>query len=242
MKTSPPLPWAWWAVPLAIAALVLVLGELTDVDRAIMRLAFDPGSRSFPLRSNFWLEVVMHHWTKYAVAGLAGAAATRYVLGVAFPGLCSGRRLWLFLALALVLAPASVTLGKAASDRPCPWDIDEFGGHVRYTRLLEPPSSHIERGRCFPAGHASTGFALMAVYFVGFAARRRRAARWGLALGVGAGLVLGSGRILQGAHFLSHVLWSGLFCWTVMVVLYWMILHRSGEVAIGFVPLATTHR
>src|SRR6185503_18950793 len=118
------------------------------------------------------------------------------------------------------LAPLSVTLGKAVSTRHCPWDIDEFGGLVPYTRLFEPNAPHVEPGRCFPAGHASTGFALMAFYFAAYARGKRRAAQVALWIGVTAGIVLGLGRVMQGAHFVSHVAWSGLLCWVVMVMLY----------------------
>jgi membrane-associated PAP2 superfamily phosphatase len=49
-----------------------------------------------------------------------------------------------------------------------------------------------------------------------------------LGAGIAAGLLLGIGRIARGAHFLSHVLWSGLVCWLVMVCLYGMLTDRRG--------------
>jgi membrane-associated PAP2 superfamily phosphatase len=39
--------------------------------------------------------------------------------------------------------------------------------------------------------------------------------------------LLGYGRVLQGAHFPSHVAWSGLLCWIVMVALYAAFFGRS---------------
>ena len=65
----------------------------------------------------------------------------------------------------------------------------------------------------------------MAFYFAAYAMHRPRAARYALAFGVFAGLLLGAGRVLQGAHFASHVLWAGLVCWSVMVLLYALIVH-----------------
>jgi len=76
------------------------------------------------------------------------------------------------------------------------------------------------QGQCFPAGHASTGFALMAFYFAAYRARRHALARAALSIGVLAGLLLGISRIAQGAHFVSHVLWAGLICWLVMLALH----------------------
>jgi membrane-associated PAP2 superfamily phosphatase len=118
----------------------------------------------------------------------------------------------------------SVTTGKAISSRHCPWDLDEFGGLVPYSHLLEPLPDGVKPGHCFPAGHASTGFALMAFYFAAYALARPRAARHALLFSLAAGSVLGFGRVLQGAHFVSHVLWAGIFCWMVMLLLYRALL------------------
>ena len=219
----------WVVVPALLAIVLLVLNAATDLDRVLTRLVFDAPSAGFPLRTNFWLDVVMHHWAKYAVASLGCLVAASLVLSFVLPTLRRERRLLLFLTLALALAPLSVAVGKASSVRHCPWDVDEFGGFVPYTRLFEPPTPGVEPGHCFPAGHASTGFALLAFYFAAYARRMRSTARVLLAIGIAAGLALGFGRMLQGAHFLSHVLWSGLLCWMVMVVLYMIVMREPGE-------------
>ena len=228
LRPSVAAPLRWVVVPALLAIALLILNATTDLDRALTRLVFDAPSAGFPLRTNFWLDVVMHHWTKYAVASLGCIIAGSLVLSFVLPTLRPQRRLLLFLTLALALAPLSVTVGKATSVRHCPWDVDEFGGFVPYTRLFEPPTPGVDPGHCFPAGHASTGFALLAFYFAAYARRMRSTARVLLAIGITAGLALGFGRMLQGAHFLSHVLWSGLLCWMVMVMIY-MIVMREPE-------------
>ena len=43
-------------------------------------------------------------------------------------------------------------------------------------------------------------------------------------VGFAAGLLLGMARVVQGAHFLSHNLWSGLVCWLVILALYLAII------------------
>jgi membrane-associated PAP2 superfamily phosphatase len=220
-----PLRWVWTAA--LIAVLLLVIDLTSDLDRTLTRYAFDARAAEFPLRTNFWLDVVLHHWTKYAVATLWSLIAGAFVLTFVVPALRLDRRILLFLMLAIGLAPLSVTIGKTMSAKHCPWDVDEFGGYVPYTRLFEPVAAATSRGHCFPAGHASTGFALMAFYFAAHRQRMRIAAPLALAAGIGAGLALGYGRVLQGAHFPSHVAWSGLLCWTVMVGLYAAMFGRS---------------
>jgi membrane-associated PAP2 superfamily phosphatase len=146
------------------------------------------------------------------------------------------RRLLAFLLLSMTLSPLSVAFLNATSSRHCPWDIDEFGGSVAYSHLFERPPPGAPPGHCFPAGHASTGFALLAFYFTAYA-RRRQSARYALPLALFAGLVLGFGRVLQGAHFTSHVLWASVSCWAVMVALY-MALLAGRPVGNGRIALA----
>lgn len=220
-----PLWWLW--VPAVLAIALLVLDRTTDFDRALTRYAFDPALADFPLRDNFWLDVVMHHWTKYAVATLGCLAAGALVLTFALPALPLDRRTLLFLVLAIGLGPLSVTAAKAVSARHCPWDVDEFGGYVPYERLFAPAAPSSRPGHCFPAGHASTGFALLAFYFTAYRRGMRKAAPLALAAGIATGVGLGWGRVLQGAHFPSHVAWAGLLCWTVMVGLYAAVFVRS---------------
>jgi membrane-associated PAP2 superfamily phosphatase len=178
---------------------------------------------------NFWLDVVMHHWTKYAVALVGCLAGGALLLTYVVPALNLDRRILLFLVLAIGLAPLAVTIAKATSARHCPWDVDEFGGYVPYEKLFAPLSHGVRPGHCFPAGHASTGFALMAFYFAAHRRRMRFGAPLALAGGIAAGHFLGYGRVLQGAHFPSHVAWAGLMCWIVMVGLYVAVFGRRSE-------------
>lgn len=213
-------------VPL-IAAVALLGLEATDIDRTVSNWFFDPAAGGFPLRNSFFLDVILHHWPKYAVVLIAVLALAGFVLSYRIPALQPERRVLLFLFLALALAPASVSALKSVSGKYCPWDLEQYGGFAPYSRLLEPAPPSFKAGRCFPAGYASTGFALMAFYFVGRARRQPRLARAGLATGLAAGAVLGLGRMLQGAHFLSHVLWSGLVCWIVIAALHAVIIERA---------------
>lgn len=229
-KNAAPAPRRWFVVPVLVAALLLFIEHTTDLDRALTRLAFDSAASGFPLRQSFWLEVVMHQWAKGAVVTIACVTVGLSMLSFVLPSLAAHRRTLVFLSLALALAPLSVTAAKSVSSRHCPWDVDEFGGFAPYTRLFEADAANVEPGRCFPAGHASTGFALMAFYFAAYARRKRRFAQVALAFAITCGMLLGAGRVLQGAHFASHVIWSGLLCWCVMVGLYAACL-REGRAA-----------
>lgn len=140
------------------------------------------------------------------------------------PALREQRRLLLFLSLAMTLATAAVSFLKSGSPRHCPYDLIEFGGLEAHLGLFEAARPGHTLGHCFPAGHASAGFCLLAFYFAGHALGRRGLALAGLWGGFGAGMAFGMARVAQGAHFLSHNLWSAGVCWLVILVLYIAIM------------------
>jgi membrane-associated PAP2 superfamily phosphatase len=201
--------------------------ETTDIDRMVTYWTFDATTHTFPLRHAFLLEKVLHDWAKYVVQVFALCVLCAFLMTWRIARLRPYRKMLLFLWLALALATSSVTLLKDITHKDCPWDLEEFGGYAPYLRLFDAAQSAYKPGRCFPAGHASTGFSLMALYFVGHVLNNRRLAWGGLIFGIGAGFLLGGARMLQGAHFLSHTLWSAVVCWVVIVTLYWAFYMRK---------------
>ena len=209
------------ALALALALLVL---ETTSLDTGVTGWFYDTAAGVFPLRYNAFLEIVGHQWTKGLVAAIASIIFAMLLLTLVIEELRPQRRLLLFISLSLTLAPLAVALLKAASVRHCPWSLIEYGGFAPHLTLFDLAPAGIAAGHCFPAGHASTGFSLLAFHFAGRAMGNATLARLGLAVGIAAGIALGLGRIAQGAHFASHVLWSGLVCWTTIVTLFTLIM------------------
>jgi membrane-associated PAP2 superfamily phosphatase len=80
-----------------------------------------------------------------------------------------------------------------------------------WSHFLQPDGGS---GRCFPAGHASAGFAFFGGYFA-FRDDAPGIARLWLGAALLAGLLLGIAQQMRGAHFMSHTLWSGWICWSV---------------------------
>lgn len=91
---------------------------------------------------------------------------------------------------------------------------------------MHPPPAPANPGRCRPGGHASAGFSLLALFFV-LRDRRPRAARIALVVALGLGSLFSLGRMLQGAHFLSHNLWTLLINWVICVLTYRWLLYRA---------------
>ena len=216
---------------LPIAALLLAL-ESSGIDSAISNWFYDPVAGTFPLRYNPYLEVYGHQWARQLVTVAAGCVIATFLLSFLLPQLRPRRRLLLFLSLALTLAPLAVVLLKALSVRHCPWSLQEYGGFAQHLALFYAAPPGFTPGHCFPSGHASTGFCLFAFYFAGHALGNRRLARAGLWSSLAVGLALGMVRVAQGAHFMSHNLWTALVCWLVSLALYVAVVGLPGNTSL----------
>lgn len=170
-------------------------------------------AQGFPLQHNWWLEKVLHSkMQRFAwIVTLGLALMIRWPLGP-FRAMPRADRAWLV--VGILLAVLAIQLLKRGSHTSCPWSLTEFGGKAAYVSHWLWGVRDGGRGHCFPAGHASTAFCYLAAYFWLRPWAPRMARIW-LAATVVAGLALGGVQMVRGAHYLSHVLWSGWFCWVV---------------------------
>jgi len=129
------------------------------------------------------------------------------------------RRAGVYLMLSLALCHILVNpVLKKHYNRARPKETALFNGQRPFTPVLQFPAGD-EKGRGFPSGHAAAGFSFVAIYFA-FRDHRKALAGIGLFIGLAHGLINGAGRILQGAHFPSDVLWSFGVVWFACWALY----------------------
>jgi membrane-associated PAP2 superfamily phosphatase len=216
--------WACLGLP-AVTAVVLVLLELTNVDMDIATLAWDPQAGDFIGRHSYFLENILHDRAKQAVIALAVLAAIGFAASFRVQRLQTWRRELGCLVLSMALATGFVTPVKVLTGVQCPWSLTQFGGKETYSELLSPRPATSKPGLCWPGGHATTGFTLFALFFI-FRDRKPRLARAGLVLAFTLGTVFSLGRMLQGAHFLSHNVWTAVFCWLICLGCYGALLYR----------------
>jgi len=128
------------------------------------------------------------------------------------------------LLMSLALSLAGVALLKHSLPMDCPWDLQPFGGSQPFTGLFSPWPTNRAPNACFPAGHASIGYAWLGLYFFClklYPALARPVLLLSLALGIGLGLV----QQLRGAHFISHDIASAAWCWSMACLCaYWPAL------------------
>jgi membrane-associated PAP2 superfamily phosphatase len=141
------------------------------------------------------------------------------------------RRDLLVAVLTLATAPLFVGFLKGATNVHYPCNIERYGGNVRYVRTFERFPEDIrpaKRERGFPAGHASGGFALLAL--AGMATTRRGTCAT-IAIALAAGWWMGSYQMLRGVHYLSHTVTTMLLCW--LTFLAWRMLACRASMGIS---------
>lgn len=102
---------------------------------------------------------------------------------------------------------------KTFSNTSCPWDLQYFGGVANYVSHWALGVKDGGNGGCFPAGHASAGFAFIGGFFAFRHSVPKSAWRW-FAGAMLVGLVLGIAQQVRGAHYMSHTFWTAWLCWT----------------------------
>ena len=210
---------------LAILSLLVIFGffEATGVDLAIQDLFYQPKGRWLVDREDPGLRMLFYTGPKYLIVAVAlslifvvwraRSRELRRNAGVAL--------------LTLGSVPLLVGFGKDTTNVFCPWDITRYGGEVPYVQVLErfPVEQRPERrGRGFPAGHASGGFALFGLAGL---ARTRRGQMLGIATATALGGAMGLYQMAKGAHYLSHTLITAIFAW--IAFLLWRRLMRANR-------------
>lgn len=212
--------WLKHLVPaLVVAILMLMVYPSLQLDRYLTGLFFDVAQQKFLLKHHPFLTQWMHIGLKWLMVIIALGCLFLSFASYKFTQLQLYRKSFLWVFVGMVLATAAVAVLKRYSEHACPWDLAIYGGDSPFFELFAMAPLGIASGRCFPAGHPSGGFALMAFYFAFIHIKPRFANRM-LILGLSVGLVMGIAQVMRGAHFLSHILWSGWVVWVVLLLLY----------------------
>jgi len=137
---------------------------------------------------------------------------------------------------AALLGPGLIIEGvfKNTVGRPRPVQVEAFGGAQTFQgpfAVGDNPEAH----RSFCSSHAAAGFALMGLGLTCGPVWRRR---WFL-IGLVSGAVIGAGRIMQGGHFLSDVIFAFYAVWLSCELVAWVDRRRLQR---GQPPPSRPHR
>lgn len=203
----------------AIVAAV-VFSAFPGMDLWVSEL-FYGADRGFYLKDVWWAVAIYQSIPVIAIVVGVGCALllAQNLIRKRHLGPLSNRFL-LFVLAALAVGPGLVVNAgfKDNWGRARPRDVIEFAGEKQFTPALVP-TDQCERNCSFVAGHPSVMFWLAALGFAAATRRRRNLVFYGAAA---LGLIAGFGRIVQGGHFLSDVVFSGI----AVFVVVWLLATR----------------
>lgn len=201
-------------LPASVVALLVFIATAAmfpTLDLALSQALFDVGREQFIGTGNPLVEA------SYRYVPVAGRTLAAMLLVLALAGtrrlawVPAGihRRAWAMLIAAILTHGLVVDMAlKDGWGRPRPVHLSAFGGWTEYRAPLAP-SNLCARNCSFVSGHAAAGFSLMLWGLGGSASRRRISWR----IGTAAGMLIGLGRVLQGAHFAFDIVGAWIVVW-----------------------------
>lgn len=234
-------------LPLLLALLTFLAFDLTELDRLFSNLFYDPVAGVFPIGESHLFEKITHKWARIIPNWTGELAIIGALLSFIWPLLeryresrfarrIIGSRIsrplqqlhryrldFFFIIVAFALSTGVIHFLKSHTSIYCPVETTLYGGTELHREWFENFTLWREAGagRCWPGGHASSAFSLVALYFI--ARRYRWQHSYLLLAGITVlGLVYGTTRVLQGWHYLSHTFWAGIFVWlsTLLIALF----------------------
>ncbi|MGC3875053.1 phosphatase PAP2 family protein [Halomonas sp. GXIMD04776] len=203
--------------------MLLFIFHLHNVDFAVADWLYRWEGSAWTLKHHLITEAILHDGGRVESQTMGAIAIAGLIISTAWPSLRTWRRPLAYLVLSVLLSTLSISTLKQLVSMDCPWDLARYGGDLPFIGLFESRPANLPDTACFPAGHASAGYAWLALYFF-FGAMLPRWRWLGLAIGLAMGVAFGVGQQLRGAHFLSHDIWTLMICWTISLLLAHLLL------------------
>ena len=121
--------------------------------------------------------------------------------------------------LSAILVPSIIGFLKDITNTPCPCNIVYFNGTYPDKKVFDSyPKDFVQKSKvkCWPAGHSSGGFALMALFFLFKTPKNQKKA---LFVALIIGWSMGTYKMLLGDHFFSHTIITMLMAWLIILII-----------------------
>lgn len=198
-----------------ILAIILLISNLTKIDIWIQDLFF---------RNNNWLidrndliiRRIFYQIPKFILALIGIVNIIIFATSFYKKSLYKLRSRSLIIFFAIILVPLMISSLKKVTNLYCPSQLSLYNGDKPLVRLFDKyPKDFLQDrpGRCYPAGHASGGFALLSLYYV------MKHRYLGILIGGIMGWTMGLYQILSGSHFISDTIISMLLAWLIVSII-----------------------
>ncbi len=187
----------------AICLLALAfLFHQTSLDEKLAAHFYSP-AESWRYRNNFFLEKILHKGGVLFCIFLIACLFGRLLFIWKKVEKRKERDYLAFVLTATLLTIVTIDITKLFTTLPCPWSSAPFGGPGLSPPLWKMFSSSLPKWHCYPAGHASAGYAFLSMYF-NYTLVYKKRNFYSLIPGMTLGLLFGFTQQMRGAHYISH--------------------------------------
>lgn len=205
---------------------VLAIETFTNIDIALQNLCFNAEKNQWLINPELHKKLTYFFYDGLKVAMIFSAVAclSNLLISIKKKSLRQYNHFCLIMLLSFILIPALIAGGKAFTNVYCPYQLNIYNGLYPFVRVLENyPADFIQTkvGKCFPAGHATAGFAFLGLFYAFHQYKYRLI---GLGIGLSLGWIAGIYQMLRGQHFLSHTLFSMIAALILIVIINQIVL------------------
>lgn len=205
---------------LLVLIFTIMLFGITDIDTVVQDELFDSSTSTWVLDRDLQpYRLIFYDGIKKVLI----LFALSFLIGLLFfrkhKLVQEYKRGMLILVLSAIFIPLTIGGLKKYTNMPCPKNEIHYGGKMIKTSVwqsYDEPYKSMKKIRCWPAGHASGGFALLSLFFL-FKTKRNKVLALVIALSVG--WTMGIYKMLIGDHFLSHTIISMIIAWLIVLIL-----------------------
>ncbi len=207
-----------WITASLLIGMIILFGFNSNIDVWVQNhfYNFQTGKWLIVRDERPWLDFILYDGIKKLLIIGYSLLLITLIIGYKKQWVQKYRREILILVLSGIFVPTTIVALKTATNVPCPRDWHMYGGEYPHVGVFDSyPKDFCQNGRirCWPAGHASFGFSLLAL----IAIARTRTQQW-MAFGISMGVAWSMGlyKILKGDHFLSHTLIAMVMGWLII--------------------------
>ena len=197
----------------------ILLSGLTDIDLSIQDRLYDFAHHTWRLEKKAEpFHTLLYSGAKKIFISIGVGFLLVYIFFRNHPAIRPCKQGMMIVLLSLVLVPSVIGGLKKATNMPCPRHEIHYGGEYPHTAVWEswPPAfQNQKKFECWPAGHASGGFALASLFFL---FQRRRDKTLVLLVVLPIAWATGIYKMLVGDHFFSHTLITMLMAWLIILI------------------------
>ena len=206
-------------IPLVVLISLTMVFWFTTLDIELETYFYSQDKGWFLKKASPWN--FLYHYGNFPAFILVAVSIIFLAGGVLSHKVLRYRKIAIFLVIVLIIGPGLIanSIFKKNWGRPRPRQIVNFGGTEDFLPVWVKGVSG--KGKSFPSGHASVGYFMLSPFF--FLRRvNKKGAIFFLFLGIAYGTLMGIGRMIQGGHFASDVIWAGGFTYLTGLIFYYV--------------------